>query len=171
MTSRVAGAAGSVIRRLDTLPAVTEALRALLSGDLLQPATDGHGSTGLVPFYPPGKPNLRTQLPGAQLFAYPFITLMPGPLTCASAACSDHAAAADVKCPWLADVITALLLRASEMADGAEPGEGPPLGAAFDALYPLVVGDLQALKVITLLPTEGCVGNAFDRWHATVKQR
>ena len=49
-------------------------------------------------------------------------------------------------------MITALLLRASEMADGAAPTELPPLGAAFDALYPLVISDLQAVKVIKLLP-------------------
>jgi hypothetical protein len=62
-------------------------------------------------------------------------------------------------------VITALLLRAAEMADGAAAGELPPLGAAFDALYPLVVGDLQALKVILLLPSDDRHSNALDRSH------
>ena len=68
---------------------------------------------------------------------------------------SETAAAEDFKGPWLADVIAALLLRASELTDGDAPTEQPMWGAAFDALYPLTISHLQALKVrLILLPHE-----------------
>jgi len=44
-------------------------------------------------------------------------------------------------------VLTALLLRASELTDGDVPAEQPSWSAAFDALYPLTISHLQALKV------------------------
>jgi len=44
-------------------------------------------------------------------------------------------------------VLTALLLRASELADGDVPAEQPSWSAAFNALYPLTISHLQALKV------------------------
>ena len=70
VTSRIASAAGVVIRRLDSWPAVAEALQALLSGDLKQPASAGQASLGLIPFYPPGKRDFTLQyVQAAQLFA------------------------------------------------------------------------------------------------------
>ena len=48
-------------------------------------------------------------------------------------------------------MITALLLRASELIDGNAPAEQPSWGAAFDAMYPLVTSHLQALKVSHML--------------------
>ena len=70
VTSRIAGAAGTVIRRLQSPRAVSEALQALLSGDLQQPGSNGQVSAGLTPFYPPGKrKRLFQPMPLAKLFA------------------------------------------------------------------------------------------------------
>ena len=55
VTSRIASAAEALIRRLDSPSAVTDALQALLAGDLTQPDTNGADAATLAPFYPPGK--------------------------------------------------------------------------------------------------------------------
>ena len=60
--------------------------------------------------------------------------------------CSEGAAA-QLKGPWLADVVAALLVRASEVGEGALPEQEGAWRATFDALHLLIIGHLQVLQV------------------------
>lgn len=52
-----------------------------------------------------------------------------------------------LKGPWLADVVAALLVRASEVGEGALPEQEAAWRATFDALHLLIIGYLQVLQV------------------------
>lgn len=55
VTSRIARSAVAVMRKLDTLPAVTAALTALLGGDLAAAPAEGTApAPELLPMYPQG---------------------------------------------------------------------------------------------------------------------
>lgn len=65
-----------------------------------------------------------------------------------AASCPSEAAAAELKGPWLAEVLAALLLRASELREGAPPpAQEAAWHAAFDALLQRLLGHLQVLQV------------------------
>ena len=65
---------------------------------------------------------------------------------------SGGAAGAELTGPWLADVVAALLVRASEMAESAVREQEAPWHAAFDALHLLLIGHLRALQVCSIPP-------------------
>ncbi len=83
VTSRIANAAETLIRRMDSPAAITEALQALLAGDLTQPQDELGDAAALAPFYPPGKTETRAS---CLLCCMSRAALSCGPVSCRNGA-------------------------------------------------------------------------------------